>query len=72
MMGTGPSGDASWGCPLRGHLFFRHRVHGGVSVSISSKGEIDEWATLFWTCIKIAKALKDFHGEDKFLITTGF
>ena len=21
-------------------------------------------ATLFWTCIKIAKALKDFHGED--------
>ena len=21
-------------------------------------------ATLFWTCIKIAKALKDFHGEE--------
>ena len=21
-------------------------------------------ATLFWTCIKIAKALRDFHGED--------
>jgi len=21
-------------------------------------------ATLFWTCIKIAKALKDFHGKD--------
>ena len=20
-------------------------------------------ATIFWTCIKIAKALKDFHGE---------
>ena len=20
-------------------------------------------ATLFWTCVKIAKALKDFHGE---------
>jgi len=21
-------------------------------------------ATLFWTCVKIAKALKDFHGEE--------
>ena len=21
-------------------------------------------ATIFWTCIKIAKALKDFHGEE--------
>ena len=21
-------------------------------------------ATIFWTCIKIAKALKDFHGKD--------
>ncbi len=20
--------------------------------------------TLFWTCVKIAKALKDFHGEE--------
>ena len=21
-------------------------------------------ATIFWTCIKIAKALRDFHGEE--------
>jgi len=21
-------------------------------------------ATLFWTCVKIAKALKEFHGEE--------
>ena len=21
-------------------------------------------STLFWTCVKIAKALKDFHGEE--------
>ena len=21
-------------------------------------------ATIFWTCIKIAKALRDFHGKD--------
>ena len=43
----------------------------GTVLAVTTLGDLSQvvtflllTATLFWTCIKIAKALKDFHGED--------
>ena len=41
----------------------------GTMLAVTTLGDLSQvvtflllTATLFWTCIKIAKALKDFHG----------
>ena len=43
----------------------------GTVLAVTTLGDLSQVvtflllpATLFWTCIKIAKALKDFHGEE--------
>ena len=43
----------------------------GTVLAVTTLGDLSQvvtflllTATLFWTCIKIAKALKDFHGEE--------
>ena len=43
----------------------------GTVLAVTIFSQIQVWlscvllaATIFWTCIKIAKALKDFHGKD--------
>jgi hypothetical protein len=40
--------------------FYPISGQGGTNKDACSRTD----ATLFWTCIKIAKALKDFDGED--------
>ena len=47
----------------------------GTVLSVTTLGDLSQvvtflllTATLFWTCIKIAKALRDFNGEDDYLV----
>ena len=42
------------GLPIRERITWLHSRHACSRTD----------ATLFWTCIKIAKALRDFHGEE--------
>ena len=43
----------------------------GTVLAVTTLGDLSQvvtflllTATLFWTCIKIAKAFRDFHGEE--------
>ena len=47
----------------------------GTVLAVTTLGDLSQvvtflllTATLFWTCIKIAKALRDFNGEDDYLV----